>query len=93
MKTGDLVKFDAQIIKRIFPRGLFDGDIGTVLSKATKGELYAHQAQIGGPAPYIDTKRPVWWILWWTGDLAGRRMYCEEQYLHVIDTSAPTSHR
>ena len=81
MKAGDLVAFDADIIKRIFPVGLSDGDMGTVLSECIPDDLILH----------IET--PCWWILWWTGDHAGKKIYCEEQYLRLICASASTNDR
>jgi len=78
MKPGDLVVFDADIVKRIFPVGLFDGDMGTILSECLPSDLRNR----GGPYPHIET--PCWWVLWWTGDYAGQKIYCEEQYLRVL---------
>ena len=60
MKVGDLVVFDADIVKRIFPGGLFDRDMGTIISECIPSEL---KSRPGAPAPYIEL--PCWWILWW----------------------------
>jgi len=87
MKVGDLVAFDANIIKRIFPVGLFDGDVGTITSECIPADILSQ----GGPRPHIES--PVWWVLWWTGDHAGKKVYCEEQYLRILGESGPTSDR
>ena len=84
MKPGDLVVFDADIIKRIFPVGLFDGDMGTITSECTKENL---DARGPGPFPFVTGSR-VWWVLWWTGDHAGKTIYCEEQFLRLVGADA-----
>jgi len=70
--------FDAQIVKRIFPTGLFDGDLGTIISEATDS-IYDQRE---GPYPLLEGT--VWWVLWWTGDVAGRKMHVEEKYIKLI---------
>ena len=81
MKPGDLVVFDADIVKRIFPTGLFDGDMGTIVSECTLNDLKKRS----GPVPYYDHDTPIWWVQWWTGDYAGRKRYCEEKFLRVVE--------
>ena len=83
MKPGDLVIFDADIVKRIFPTGLFDGDMGTIISECNINEL-AKMGRTQTPFPHLDTDTPIWWVQWWTGDYAGRKIYCEEKYLRII---------
>jgi hypothetical protein len=89
MKAGDLVVFDADIIKKIFPIGLFDGDLGTITSECTKA---AFGSPGSGSFPFTSEAR-VWWVLWWTGDHAGKTIYCEEQFLRLVGSSASVSCR
>ena len=88
MKIGDLVVFDADIIKKIFPVGLTDGDMGTITSECTPADVVTGS----GSFPFPSDAR-VWWVLWWTGDHAGKTIYCEEQFLDVVTGSALVSHR
>jgi hypothetical protein len=82
VKSGDLVVFDAQIVKRIFPSGLFDGDLGTIISEVSD-DIYDQRE---GPMPLLEGT--VWYVIWWTGNMAGQKMHVEEKYIRLIACSA-----